>query len=470
MVLVPHRAVIYARISSDPRGLGLGVERQIADCRKLAVDLGWAVTDVYTDNDVSAYSGVRPQYSQMVEDIKGGLVDGVLSWRPDRLYRQPRELEELIVLCDAAGGIPIANVTGVVDLLTPEGRAGARMHGVMASYESDIKSERIRRKHLDKATKGEVSGGGTRPYGYTQDRLHLVPDEAAAIREAASRVIAGDSLRSVFADFNERGITTSTGGLWTLQTMGRMLGSARISGRREHHRQIVAQAAWPAVISAADSDRLRDLRSRSAGSGPSGRTPRRYLLTGGLLRCGLCDTQMFPRPRVDGVRRYVCASGPGFGGCGRMATVAEPVESLVAQAVLLRLDTPQLAEALTETRRANAEHDQLHTELSDDEAMLHQLAADYGAKTISHREWLAASQPIRQRTDAANRRLSRISPTHRIDEYVGRSTALRDAWADLPLTRQQAIIRLILDHVVVNPAVKGRNTFDLSRFTPIWRL
>jgi site-specific DNA recombinase len=153
-----------------------------------------------------------------------------------------------------------------------------------------------------------------------------------------------------------------------------------------------------------------------------------------------------------------------------MATVAEPVEALVAEAVLQRLDTPEMAAALGEVRQANAELDQLHTQVSDDEAMLDQLAGDYAAKSISHREWSAARQPIQQRIDLATRRLSRISPTHRIDEYVGRSTALRDAWTDLALTRQQAIIRIVLDHVVVNPAVKGRNTFDLARFTPIWRL
>src|SRR3990170_3285808 len=122
----------------------------------------------------------------------------------------------------------------------------------------------------------------------------------------------------------------------------------------------------------------------TAGSGPSGRTPRRYLLTGGLLRCGLCDTPMPPPPRPARPRRYVCASGPGFGGCGRIATVAEPLESFVAQAVLYRLDTPQLARALRDARKANLEHDQLAAQVTDDQAMLEQLPTDYAAKTITH--------------------------------------------------------------------------------------
>ena len=251
--------------------------------------------------------------------------------------------------------------------------------------------------------------------------------------------------------------------------MKRMLTSARISGRREHHGEVVAKAEWPPIITAKESDRLRTMLVGSAGSAPSGRAPRRYLLAG-LLRCGLCHTPMVSRPRVDGVRRYVCASGPGFGGCGKTAVLSEPVESFVAQAVLYRLDTPQLAKALKDVRKANAAHDAVATQITDDQEMLDTLATDYAAKTISHREWLSARKPIQTRIDSARRRLSRVSPTHSIEEYVGRSGLLRDAWADLPLTRQAAIIRTLLDTVEVAPAVRGRNRFDPDRLTPTWRL
>jgi hypothetical protein len=179
---------------------------------------------------------------------------------------------------------------------------------------------------------------------------------------------------------------------------------------------------------------------------------------------------MVSRPRVDGTRRYVCASGPGFGGCGKMAINADPVEGFVAEAVLYRLDTPQLAAALTEAREANAEHDQLAVSVAEDTAMLEQLARDYADRAISHQEWSAARQPIQGRIDAARRRLSRISRTHRIDDYAGNSQALRDAWADLDLPRRQAIVATVVDHVVVNPAVQGRNRFDPSRLDVSWRL
>ena len=55
-------AAIYARISADVEGTGLGLTRQLEDCRTLAADRGWPVGDEYVDNDVSAFSGKRRRY------------------------------------------------------------------------------------------------------------------------------------------------------------------------------------------------------------------------------------------------------------------------------------------------------------------------------------------------------------------------------------------------------------------------
>jgi len=147
---------VYARISSDPADTRLGVDRQVEDCRRLAADLGSAVGDLYVDNDVSAWSGKRrPEYERLCEDIKAATIDALIAWHPDRLHRSPRELEDFIDLCEAAGNPEIRTVTaGDVDLSTPNGRMVARMLGVMARGESDKSAVRIRRKHLELATKG----------------------------------------------------------------------------------------------------------------------------------------------------------------------------------------------------------------------------------------------------------------------------------------------------------------------------
>lgn len=57
----------------------------------------------------------RPEYQRLLTDIQLGSRDGVPIWRLDRLHRQPRELEEFIVLCDKHA-VALATVTGDVAL------------------------------------------------------------------------------------------------------------------------------------------------------------------------------------------------------------------------------------------------------------------------------------------------------------------------------------------------------------------
>src|SRR5690606_27818675 len=95
--LVATQAVIYVRISRDVDMTGLGVERQRRDCAELVERLGWTLVETYEDNDRSAYSGKpRPGYEAMTERLRRGDIGAVVAWHPDRLTRQPRELEDLI--------------------------------------------------------------------------------------------------------------------------------------------------------------------------------------------------------------------------------------------------------------------------------------------------------------------------------------------------------------------------------------
>ena len=105
-------AAIYLRISRDPYLTGSGVRRQEEDCRAWADRNGARITDVYTDNDSSAYSGRRrPQYIRLCEDMAEGRVDGVIVWHLDRLHRSPLELEEFITLVERHR-VEVVTITG----------------------------------------------------------------------------------------------------------------------------------------------------------------------------------------------------------------------------------------------------------------------------------------------------------------------------------------------------------------------
>ncbi|HZM53563.1 MAG TPA: recombinase family protein, partial [Acidimicrobiales bacterium] len=71
---------VYARISEDSEGRGLGVARQEEDARTIARLRGWDVAQVYVDNDVSAFSTkvFRHEFERMLEDLRVGMVDGCI--------------------------------------------------------------------------------------------------------------------------------------------------------------------------------------------------------------------------------------------------------------------------------------------------------------------------------------------------------------------------------------------------------
>jgi hypothetical protein len=360
-------------------------------------------------------------------------------------------------------------VTGDYDLGTDDGKFLARILGAVAKKESDDKSRRLQRKHRELAEGGRVSGGGSRPFGYEQDRVTVRPGEAAIVREVAERLLAGDSKGSICRDLDARGVTTVTGKSWTIGTLGRMMTSARIAGLREHKGEITGQAQWAPIITPETLARLR--ASSAVAAATSARSPRRYLLAG-LGRCRLCGATMVARPRSDGTRRYVCSSSVGHGGCGKMAVLAEPVEELITAAVLYRLDSPVVAAAIEGDDAAGEDRAaQARTELEADLAQLEALATAFGNRECTMAEWSAAKAPISKRIKENERLFARLTQTTAVTGFVGNARELAAMWSELSLPRQQAIVRAVLDHFTVAPQTKrGSTKFEPARITPTWRI
>lgn len=466
---MPKQAGIYVRISDDRQGLAAGVKRQEADCRELATAKGWTVSEVYSDNSISASNGhERPAYQRLLADIRDGKLHAVIAQHPDRLHRSPRELEDFIDAIEGAKAAVVTVRAGEVDLTTATGRQTARIVGSIARGESERMGERIRRKHEELADAGKISGGGSRPFGYLPDRITIDKSEAALIRKAAQRVLLGDSLRAICRDWNAAGVRTTMGSEWRPNVLRRVLMSGRIAGRREHHGKVLdGPAVWPAIINDATARRVR-----AALDAPGRRTyqsfmPRSYLL-GGFLKCGVCGSLLRSRGRPHGARAYACKVGPGLGGKGCVQVAAEPLEELVTAMVLQALDSPALATAI------RAHHD-IATEPEDaiavDKEQLEQLARDFAERRIGRSEWLVARDAIQRRLDASMASAARQNGTGAVAEFVGKAGALAKAWPTLSLDRRRTIIGAVLDHVTIARAKRNnRGAFDVSRVATVWRV
>lgn len=456
----PASPASYCRISSADDELG--VRRQQKENAERAERAGWPKLNVYVDNDVSAYNGKhRPEYERLVEGIRTGAIDGLVIWHFDRLYRSPNELEALIDLLDARPRFPILVVTsGDVDLSTATGRMMARTLTNLARYEAEHRAERMRSKHRELALAGKLHGAGTRPFGYKPDRIAIDREEAKRIREAAKAVLAGATVRSICAEWNRRGVSTVTGTPWTVTVLRRVLLSPRVAGLREHRSEVVGEAVWEGIIDRTTHERLVALLTDPRRNKVT-RPATRYLLTGGLGRCGVCGAKLVARPKVDGRRCYVCATGPGFSGCGKIRQLADPLERHVLDRVLWRIDTPELALAMKKAAESESEGDIDDVVLA--EQQLAELAALWAAGEMTRPEWLAARRVLETRLEQARESLSRSAGAGAIAPYIGRPGVLGAAWDELDLDRKRAVVAAVVEKVVVGPAVKGRNFFDPER-------
>ena len=459
-------AAIYARISQDRAGEGLGVKRQLDDCRAMAERLGWPVAAEFVDDDISAYSGkARPGYQAMLEAIRQGEADAVLVWHMDRLHRRPIELEEFVNVCSRAGITNLMTVHGDVNLGNGDGLLIARIMSAVAAQESDSKSRRTKRKMLELAQAGKPSGGGPRPYGFRPDRVSLDEAEADVIRTLASRLLAGEPLTSLTQWLQDNEIRTVMGKEWRTPTLRNLLLSPRIAGLRQHQSLVIGKAAWPAIISEADHGRivamLTDPQRRT------NRTARRYLLSG-LLRCGKCGAKMVTGQSRER-RRYMCRSGADFGGCGGIM-ISATVENLVAEAVLYRLDTPDLAAAIEGRQRADETSAALSESIAADEAQLRELSAMWGNRQITAPEWHEARKPIEGRLTANRRRQAHQAGSTVIAGHIGNGSALRRQWPELSLGGQAAIVRALIDHITIGEGTMGARSIDPARVEVHWRL
>ncbi len=112
----------------------------------------YAQQPVGSDNDLSAskYSHKpRQGYTQMLQDLQESVVNAVVVYDQDRLVRQPKELEELLEVCDRARAWHIAAVSGEIDVRNSDDLFRARILAAVHAKESDNISRRVRRKQQD---------------------------------------------------------------------------------------------------------------------------------------------------------------------------------------------------------------------------------------------------------------------------------------------------------------------------------
>ena len=454
----PIRCAIYLRISQDRQNDELGVRRQEKACREMIERMGWQLFDVYQDNDTSAFK-FRPGYQRLCSDVEAGDVQAIAAFAPDRLNRN---FAELVPLCDMLQAHKVLVQTiasGKYDLSTAGGRAQARLLGVVAALESEIKAERQLAKMAELAEAGKFHGGH-RPFGFEADGVTMRENECQLIESWADGILAGKGLEQLAREANAAGFLSARGRPILYTGVRQTLIGPRVAGLRQHQGKVIGEAVWPAIIS---EEKWEQVKNVLTDPERKHRQYVKFLLTGFLfnqagqpLRGG--------RVHLDKRRIY---DAPG------VKINAELVEQAVIAAVLKTTDERVIP---LDRRRPES----FDTRALD--AVQAEIETLYGARedgTADLKDFLRLLKPLRDEEHELQQQQASMARTPRptVVSWLRTKGALRKAWEADKLTfdQQREAIGQVLVKITVKPVAAkrqgqtGRNRFDERRLVPDWR-
>jgi site-specific DNA recombinase len=289
--------------------------------------------------------------------------------------------------------------------------------------------------------------------------------EQELIREAAQRILAGDSLRGIVLDWFDRGIRTSTGKTFQNITIRQMLLSPRIAGYRVHH-GVLHPAQWEPIVPVEQWQALREILTDPARKANlRGGTPR-YLLIG-LVFCGLCGQRMFGMKRRNYGKEqpasYTCRPYREFRMCGGVRRNMAKVDELICEALFMAVESP--AWDRQAERPADDPTRGLYEQLARDQGLLDRLEDKVAQELIRPETAKRNRAEIERRMETARAKLTQSGDT-RVADRVPRN--LRSVWPDLSLDRRRAILAAVIERIEIHPQGSGR-AFDPDAVKVTWR-
>lgn len=459
------RVGLYIRISRDrPTEVSMAVQER--DGRNYALMKGWTVVEVYRDRGITASKTnvVRPGYDRMLRDVEAGLLDVVVIWKLDRLGRSVVELGRVAERLKAKK-CDLVSMNDSIDTSTPGGRFVYTVLAAVAQLESEQIALRVGAAAEERARNGRPHGGGSRSFGYADDRRTIIKEEKALLLEAARRVLAGETSSSIATDWNTRGIRTPTGkGKWWPAGIMRILMNDQVCGVRRIDGETV-KGDWPAIIN--EKTRARLMERFADPYNRNGKYT--HSLLSGLLHCAQCGQRMSLSGKTTRqgvkVRKYRCRRDQLFNGCGKTHLMRDPAERYVRDIVFIALTEPGFRRAMTSGRQLE-DLEALHADIVDIEERLKILAAEFGNRAITKPEWEAARIPLAEELEVKQAELRGAEAAAAPDAPDVPSTIpeLEMWWAAADDLDRRALVRAVIERVDCGPPTRP-GPFDPNRLT-----
>ncbi|MGN6413966.1 recombinase family protein [Flexivirga sp.] len=504
-----EQAVTLARQSKARNdGSEASTETQQAKCHELARLRGWDVVADFADIGASGYQDKvsRPGLDAALAAIRRGEASRLIVYKLDRLTRKGvieahKYMGEII----AAGGELVSVQEQFLDTSTPIGRGIFGLIAALAEQESANISARSSGAKATLRRAGSASGGpvvfGMESYServgsLSVRRLRPHPADGPVLLDVVERVLAGESVRSLVADLNSRGIRTRRGAEWAPSTLTRVLRSPAIGGympkwrqeksaphirdgrveieRDEETRELVQP--WEGVVDGATFARLQD--ALDARALPRGLAKKASLFGGFLLVCGHCGGPMQAERRDSspGGGSYRCSKHRRkSSSCDGTTVALHYTDTYVADVVLRRLplldpkDEADAALLLEATKRYagrltvdGGRGPELRALIADGERALEQLDDDRTAGVFEGESgterYRRQARAISERVATARAELAEIEAADAplipwLEPEILGEDPLEEGgyWQSLSIEDQRGMLALFLDRVRVIP-------------------
>lgn len=455
-------AAIYARISRDQQGQGLGVERQEQLCREMAASLGLEVAEVYVDNDISAYSGrLRPAYERMLADIQAGRVGAVLCYHSDRLMRRTRELERYIDICKPRGVVTHQVTAGLLDLSSATGLAVAKTVAAWSQHESDHKGERIAAQKAQASKAGKFLGGRV-PWGWhkTSAGIEVEPVAAKYILEGTEAIIAGKSLIGVTRSWADAGAVSLSGTPMNTTQVRRVLLRPRNAGLLTFHGEVVSDS-WPAIVPL-EVFRQCEAVLTSPDRPQQSEAKFKYLLSG-IAKCH-CGRYMTGFGAEGHRRSYRCKIHQEGGKYtpGHANRAMAPLDDYVLKMAAAWLDRADYRAAIVADAQklADKEAPEESSDVAELIARKNSLARMFAQGLISESQIIEGSREIEQKLDSIKHAATAGASSRIIAGYAFAENA-GQAFLEADTDMQRELLRSAFD-ITLQPTGPYRGTFDPS--------
>ena len=241
-------AGVYIRVSTEDQareGFSLGEqeEKLLQLCKFKELE----VYKVYKDAGISAKDMEhRPQFQEMLKDMKEGKLNYIVAYKLDRITRSVRDLEELISVLEQYNCFLLCDRDDV-NTSTANGRFFVRMLTVLSQLEIEIVSERTKFGLNGAIKSGHIPG--QRPFGYkSAEDKRMVIDNATRpyVEKIFDMYLEGKSFQQIANYFKENNIFPKKN--WKDTTIQKIIDNKIYMGDYEQYKRIGKQENLEPIV------------------------------------------------------------------------------------------------------------------------------------------------------------------------------------------------------------------------------